>query len=309
MIIEEMFIEPRRIVIHNASQIKQYVEMYNGKKHLYKTVYNYVDIPSQDHALVDKIFLDFDAHEKNFFEDVRTVAKYLYEQNIVFYIRFSGRGFHIYIELVPAWVRSPKRAIKNFVRDLHKETGTKSDPAVVGDLRRVARMINTLNLKSNRYCISISYKTLMEKTYEEIFNLAITKGSTKDYINGENQLDISPWDQEARIVQSQKIISKTIKLSHEFPPCIKEMMKDPFLAYRERFYVIIFLRELGYTREEIENILQSFLDTEWYEHCIHEENILKYLVDNEKYIFADCTTLQDEGRCMDYDCDGPGLYY
>ena len=60
MMVSEMFIKPRRIKIINKNDVQFFVEIYNGKKDLYQTVYNYEDIIDVNTVIVDKIFLDFD---------------------------------------------------------------------------------------------------------------------------------------------------------------------------------------------------------------------------------------------------------
>ena len=112
MIVDEIFIPKRRIVIVNPEQIQHYISVYNGKKNIYQSVYHYKNKPSAINAIVDKVFLDFDYDDDlKFYDDVRKVAKYLHKHGIRFYIRFSGRGFHIFI-MVQNNLKQPKLAIK-----------------------------------------------------------------------------------------------------------------------------------------------------------------------------------------------------
>ena len=310
LIISEIFINPRRDPVCKQSTITHFVDVFNGKTHIYESVYHYVDEPAIDKVLVDKIYLDFDAQDENFFEHTKIIAKYLYDNDIMFYIRFSGRGFHIFIMLDHKWLKNPRMAIRKYVNNLHERMGTSSDPAVIGDLRRLVRIPNTINIKSHKYCIAITYDTLMNNTYEEICELATYKGPCYDYYNGYNLLDISMWDQEIITPVNQNYqVNIGTELSNDIPICIKSMMQNPNLGWRGRTFVIVCLRELGYTKDEIEVMLHNFLTEDKFHHCICDEKQLENLVDNESMLFPSCKTLKEECWCVDEDCQGHNIYY
>ena len=317
MKVSEMFIKPRRFKITDVNDINYYVSIYNGKKDLYQTVYNYEDVIDVSTVIVDKIFLDFDYNpDMNFLSDVRTVAKYLEKNDYIFYIRFSGNGFHIFILLDNNELKNPKTAIKNYVNFLHQQTNTTSDPAVIGDLRRVVRIPNTLNIKHKEqqyYCIPISFNELMNYTYEEIRLLAKNpRENDKDFMNGHRFLNISEWDNNIFIAENkynniQNIVTD-IQINNDIPPCVKELMKDPMLGNSGRIQVILFFRDLGYTKEEIENLLYDFLSEEKFNHCVHEEHLIDYLFEKD-YIFNDCSIQKENGFCTSETCQGHRLYY
>ena len=75
---------------------------------------------------------------------------------------------------------------------MHTKTNTTSDYSVVGDLRRVSRMLGTINLKTHLYCIPIEYSELMNFTYESICEMAKTFDGEEDiWFIGGVFLDIS----------------------------------------------------------------------------------------------------------------------
>lgn len=310
MLISELFINPRRDVVYKQSTFDYFIDVFNGKTHIYESVYYFEDEIDINKAIVDKIYLDFDIGENNFFENTKKVAQYLYDKNIKFYIRFSGRGFHIFIMLDhQKKLKNPKMAIKQYVNHLHKVTNTTSDPVIVGDLTRLVRIPNTINIKSHKYCIAITYDMLMNHSYKEICELATHPGPCYDYYNGCKNLDISKWDKhQVKNNMEYKVNTKTTLLNN-IPPCIKKMMEDPKLGWRNRTFVITCLRDLGYTRDEIESILFKFLTKEKFEHCILEDKQLEYLVDCENILFPSCKTLKEDGLCVDETCNGHGLYY
>lgn len=315
MKISEMFIKPRRIKIFDQEDVDYYIDIYNGKKDLYQTVYEYENTIDTSTAIVDKIFLDFDYDSKmDFLYNVRTVAQYLYDNDYMFYIRFSGNGFHLFIMLDDSTLSSPKNAIKNYVNYLHKKTKTDSDPAVIGDLRRVVRVPNSLNIKhdDHYYCISLSYDELINKTYEEIRLLAKQPRDCDDFMCGHRLLSISEWDSDTLINEKKHTNTHSVIINHEIndtiPPCVEELMKDPMLGNTGRIQVILFFRDLGYTKEEVEEVLYNFLSEEKFNHCVYEEHLIDYLFEKD-YIFNDCFIQKENGFCTSELCQGHGLYY
>ena len=311
MIVRELFIPYIRIRYTDDEVKDDYIKLFNTKKNLYEVIYAYDDVPSNETAIVDKIFLDFDPGEDmTFFYHARTVAKYLHDNQIEFYIRFSGRGFHIYINLNDTKLQNPKLAIKQYVYDLHQKTNTVSDPAVVGDLRRPARLVNTMNLKTKRYCIPISYDELQTKTYQEIYEIAVTQRLVDDFINIGHHLDISAWD-GAAITFDQKpqtVSDLKIEVMDELPPCIDECLQDPHLSHMERFQLILFFRDLGYTEEEIEALFYEHLDDEKFHHMMYEEHQIQNVYPKD-YTFSSCYTQKINGFCPSETCTGCNLYY
>ena len=318
----EIFIPKSRIAFSCPCVIDDYRELYSGKKDLYVSVYSYdcfkKENINQSTVIIDKIFLDFDYDEDmKFFEDTRTVAKFLYELGVKFKIRFSGRGFHIFIYLKDnIHLKNPRQAIKKWVKELHQKTGTISDPAVVGDIRRVSRMIGSMNLKTHLYCIPLDYAHLMNFTYEGICNMAIEWepvytpfNEIEEWILDGTLLDISDYDDVTHCVTSCGIDTSKIKIIDNFPSCIENMLKNPNLGYYERGQLILFLRDDGYSFYEILTILKTILSENKYYHCTEEENQPEYLYYiREDLLFASCETQKQNGICNDNGCSGCHLY-
>lgn len=309
----EVFIPHKRIPITMQKEADKYRILYSGKKNVYQSVYKYNNTIHANNAIVDKIFLDFDYDDELlFFDNVRKVAKYLADSEYIFNIRFSGRGFHIFIYLnTDIKLENPKKAIRNWVKDMHTKTDTNSDFAVVGDLRRVCRMLGTINLKTHLYCIPIFYHELMNFTYESICEMAKEYNDETDiYYDGKNYLDISKFDaeKETQLIKAHVDIDN-IKVQQEYPPCIESMLKDANLGYYARGQLIIYLRDDGYGFEEILMILKGVLTDAKYYHCTVEEGQPEYLYFmREDLLFASCSTLKDNGLCTSRECCGNHLY-
>ena len=306
--ISELFIPKKRIVIEDDNIKQQYIDLYNGKKNLYESVYCYTDVPDSKNAIIDKIFLDFDYDDDLlFYDDVRKVAKYLYELGVKFCIRFSGRGFHIFILCKEVELKHPNLAIKKWVNQLHRRTETQSDRSVVGDTRRVCRILDTKNLKTGLYCIPLKYNHLCTLSYEDICDMAKERSHLSDYYYGYDSIDLTPFDNEEKTSVKQ-FAPQNIVVSVEFPPCINGLLSNPDLGYHERRELIIYLRDDGYTEEEIYSILKEHLSHKKFAHCTEEENQLSYLMRREDILFSNCEAQKMNGVCNSDTCDGCRLY-
>lgn len=316
-IIQEVFIPKQRIQITDKEKVFEYQQLYSGKKDLYLSVYNYRNVISTNTAIIDKIFLDFDYDDELlFFNDVRTVAKFLYDSDYTFCVRFSGRGFHIFIALQENH-HNNSSSIKKWVRYMHTKTNTHSDRAVIGDLRRVSRMLGTMNLKTHLYCIPITYKQLMKLSYDDICNMARVyqsdeqyNGLFSDYYHyGKSNIDLSKFDIKEPKTIKTNININNVNVQKSLPACIEKMLKDPELGYYARGMLILYLRDDGYSFVEILSILKKTLSEDKYYHCTVEEEQPTYLYfTREDLLFASCQTLKDNGLCGSKTCTGNHLY-
>ena len=142
---------PRRIV-NNVCELKKYVELNNGIRGVYVSLYDLT-------YTIDKFFFDFDSVDLNqAFEDVKLFINRLEEYNYPYIPVFSGRkGFHVYV-LVKPWTPVNIETARAVLRDVqYKLAGgiATVDRHVFGDVKRLTRYPNTLN-KSN-YCVPLPH--------------------------------------------------------------------------------------------------------------------------------------------------------
>ena len=126
------------------------------------------------------------------------------------------------------------------------------------------------------------------KSYEDICERAKENPTLFDYVQGDKLLDLSTYDvEEEKIYITKEINSNNIKITDEYPPCIKQMLSNPNLGYYERGQLIIYLRDDGYGLDEILTILKAILSEEKYYHCTEEEGQPYYLYNiREDIIFS-----------------------
>lgn len=312
--IREFFFPKIRVPIYSDDEIEEYKCLYNGKKNIYESVYAFDCDKREDinvsNAIIDKIFLDFDYDEDfQFFDDVKKVVKFLNESNLYYYIRFSGRGFHVFIKLAKTQLKNPRQAIRSWVQDLHQKTNTKSDTAVIGDIRRVCRIMGSMNMKTHLHCIPLDYAHLMNCSYDTICEMAKEyKDDCCDFYHSGHLLDISEYDKEESYTFTQHINTDNIKINTEHPPCVQEMLSNNQLGYYARGQLILYLRDDGYGLHEILTILKAILSDQKYYHCTEEEKQPFYLYYREDMVFASCKTLKNNGLCCSSTCKGHCLY-
>ena len=322
----ELMVFPKRFRMNfnkDSSELKSIIKLNGSRKEMYLSVYDFNDEVVKENIIIDKIFIDFDPEkndegeiidEEKPFENCKKVAKYLKEKGVSFYVRFSGRGFHLYIRTLPHnYEHNINSKIKQYVNDLMNTTDATCDRQVVGDLRRMSRIINTINKRTNLYCIPLTYDALMNCSYDKIKDVAEKKSfSGSDNINYGYAVDLSDV-----VVQKAHnyIYNKQQNINHSLsntqiplPPCLSILLNKPDINYRERFMIIVYARDMGYTVDEVENFIEENLSEEKSFHCLHEENQVQYLFDREDILFPECNSLRNEGFICTEECNGVNLY-
>ena len=151
---------PRR-VMRNKSEFFQWFNLHNGIMNCYTTVYDfaeYSDTIQLDHSVIlDRMFLDFDAHDRpliDAYDDYDKLRDYYIEQGIKFDSFFSGKGFHM---IVYGEVVDDIRRIQQYYTKMAKDYPTLDRTGI--QTKRLRRLPNSMNLSSDGYfCIPLEKK-------------------------------------------------------------------------------------------------------------------------------------------------------
>ena len=153
-------INPSRKVVENKEEYEQFVKAYNGKMSVYTSVYDYNDFTHNrglEHSIIlDRIFLDFDAHDGNLDEAYDALVKvhnWLVSEDLKHSMAFSGRGFYIFVYGEVADNIRQIRAFFDICVDVAQSTTL--DASVI-NTARLRRVLNTWNMVGARYCIPIN---------------------------------------------------------------------------------------------------------------------------------------------------------
>ncbi|MGA0352004.1 MAG: hypothetical protein ACO3MF_04600 [Acholeplasmataceae bacterium] len=239
----------------------EFVKSHNNRTNVYTTVYDFEHftetMPVEDSVIIDRIFLDFDAHEDNLdmaWRDVKVVMEMVIENNYLHTLFFSGRGFHLFL-----FGKTTKnmRNVQTFFREIKQlldlKVGKKNSlDERVGQKTRLRRVPNTVNMSSSdgkgnaRYCIPLMIDDL-RLDIEEILSMALKPRLLPFKKSGKKEV-IFP---EAPPIEAMKGSVSVPSTVGNLPmlPCLYNavMVENP--THLARAYLVSWYRDLlsGYT--------------------------------------------------------------
>jgi len=299
---------PRRVYCGSRKFLYTMVNKYNKIKNVYFSLYScgkdrdYGEDTRFRKFNIHMIYFDFD--EASAFFDVCKLHDYCKSKNINHTMVFSGGGYHFYIFTKKGKkLKNPKSALRKSQDFFCKMLGLNLDEHVRGDIKRISRVPNTWNKKRKRYCIPISEEDLKEG--EAFIKKKASKQHFQFYFYGNDFFDISKYDTGERgdrlefpeVEKKLKIKIKGDEVLKSLPLCISSLLARGNPGWRERYLIISYLRDSGYIQSEVVEILQKFLTKAKFNHCVYEEEQVKYLFRRSELFFPSCIAMRNEGRC------------
>ncbi|MEM5866354.1 MAG: hypothetical protein QXG39_00340 [Candidatus Aenigmatarchaeota archaeon] len=287
---------PNRRLVYSKEEFYNFVNKFIKFTNLYTSVYHFRVVdrernkPFYDSAVVDKIFIDVD--EPSELPNLLNIHQWLCKKELLHTIIFSGKGFHLYIILkeldegLSGWIK--KEAIRRWVLD--NIQNLKFDEVVLGDLARITRIPNTFNFRRGRFCIPLTSEHL-EKSYEEICEIA-RKQNFKYEFFGKKKVSLnvkevkSTWENLEKNFKFEER-GQVILTPIDFPPFIKKIIEkkkkfwDKSMGWKERYIIILWLKENGYTFKECVEYLKTILTKEEFIHCVYDEKQPQYIYSKE----------------------------
>jgi len=320
----EMGYPYRRHIVYNSKQLIEKLNLYNHKTPVYTSLYSFEQLNGAlnrgiyTSANINKIYFDLDKLE---IESLRKFHEYALKKDLFHTMFFSGGGFHIYIGTSGKDLKNKKGAVANcqvgIANELELNVGINGDSDIdghiIGNIAQMVRVPCSYNLKRHKYCIPLKkedltdIKTIERKSRKQIFGIKVY---------GNKLLDLTPYDGEP-ITNSYENIEfdlpmENIGLSNinieKFPACIQSILKESFINHRQRYILILYLKELGIPIEDTLNILKNSLDWKVFIHCVREEKQPYWIYKRGNLSFPSCGTLRGEGFCVDKNCSGANLY-
>ena len=160
----------KRRVVTTKSEFLNWFNSFNGKMNCYTTVYDFDEfvngIKLDYSVILDRAFLDFDAHDEpleNAYDDLKKVVSELVKEDTIFKMYFSGKGFHVFVygEQV-----SDIRSIQQYYSQISDGVSTLDRTGI--QTNRLRRIPNSMNLSSSDdngnpyYCIPLIQEDLQE---------------------------------------------------------------------------------------------------------------------------------------------------
>ena len=292
--------------MYNLDEFIKDINLCNGKKSIYTTVYHFEKINNSgyrkldyDSAVIDKLFFDFD--DDDCLDEVRRFHEHCVKENIMHTMLFSGGGMHFYVFVKKANITNKKECLFNMHKHFIDELGLNVDHHITGDLARLTRVPNTYNNKRRRFCIPLEKKDL-NLTLEEIREKAKTPTDNGCYHYGVRKLN--PDDFDNKIIVDIKYEFKEADetqlkedANEKMPPCIRALLNNPDATYKERYLIIMYFKEMGYSKKEIEAILEKSLAPAKFVHCMKHERQIPYLFRRDDLMFPTCENIAKDGFC------------
>ena len=176
------------------------------------------------------------------------------------------------------------------------------DRQVIGNIAQLARIPNTFHIKANKFCIPLT-KEQFEKGNEYIKILSTKQNFVNSIYMGRKLLDISEWDiaptNEFNLNLPKIPIEnlESLRETKDFPPCLAILLGNKNMKWKERYLLIIYLKEKGFSQKEIFQILKKHLSEKKLKHCIKEEKQLQYLFKRDDLMFPSCESIMKDGFC------------
>ena len=321
----EMGYPHRRGIVYSMKELINNVNLYNHKTDVFSSLYSFNKLNERGNrglyntSILNKIYLDLDNPEN--LDSITSLHNFCLENDYLHSMFWSGGGFHFYIGSNEGTLKYKKDALINAQVHICKENdlsigtgnGFDVDSHVIGNLAQMVRIPATYNPKRKRYCISIREKDLTSLEYIQ------TKAENPVYgikIYGSKFMDLAKFDEESPS-RSYDSIDLSLPMSNvgldsidinKFPECIKYSLTKSFLNHRERYILILYLKELGLPIEDTLIILHKYLDSKVFSHCVKEEKQPYWIYKRSNLCFPSCESLRLEGFCVNKDCSGAELY-
>jgi hypothetical protein len=226
-----------------------WVNLYNSRLNCYTTVYDFArftDNTKIDNSVIlDRMFLDFDAHDEPLemaWRDFDKVVTKFLEENIKFRPYFSGQGFHIIVYGETLTEPHEIRRIQRFYRDLAEDCPTLDRTGI--QTTRLRRIPNTENMKVGLFCIPLDiYEIGMKQMppWDAVLQTA-EKQVFEDHVFGKKLIK---WPE----VKSVKVSETEIELPEaiaEVPilPCLQNAITVENPSHYARVYLVQWYRDL-----------------------------------------------------------------
>ena len=319
--------EPSRVVVKTKEEYNEFIKMYNGKMNVFTSVYDYeyftLNRGLEYSIILDRIFLDFDAHGDegslpDLYQEVVKMHNWLVDKDYKHSIAFSGRGFHMFVY---GEVTGSIRRIKAFF-DICRDVvnGSEYLDTVVINTSRLRRIQNTYHLGAGRFCIPITLKDL-HLGINHILSLTKSPRTIRAPTYGKG---LVVWP-DIKSMEAVEIEIDSVESPGNLPilPCLKNavMVENP--NHRARVLLVQWYNEilsemavlehgldckprevvgnvLTTIKKEIVSEIKTIADNEdtWIDYDSSKtKNHVDFIVRN-RYMAPSCNTLINEGLCV-----------
>ena len=319
-------VQLRRVVVQDKEKYVDFVKSFNGKMNVYTSVYNYEDFSNnrglEYTVIIDKLFLDFDAHGDEplwkAYEDFKTIHRWLIAKELKHSLAFSGRGFYIFVYGNRTFDIRRVKAGFDIIHDVIGKS-PRLDKLVINPAR-LRRVQNTYHMGANLFSINLTKEDLDSKV-EHIVNMAKRPRKQETVFYGDKLMS---WP-DVKTLQMAKIEIESVESPGKLPilPCLKTavMVQNPL--HRSRHLLVQWYNEMlsemvviennltctprevsGDALKDIVNIICQEINTiaqndeVWLDYDEYKTRRGTEYVVNKRYMAPSCHTLINEGYCI-----------
>ena len=272
---------PRRIV-RSKEEYLSYVKAQNNRTNVYTSVYDFAEFAEKakidSSVILDRIFLDFDAHGQSIeqaWRDVNVVMTYVVDNDYQHTLFFSGRGFHLFIF---GETTDSIRNIQVFFREIKTYLISEVAQSLGGDITlddrvgqatRLRRIPNTVNMSSRDengnpyFCIPLLEEDL-QKDIISILELAKKPRKIPFRISGSVKV-VFPEAPSFEEISGEIAVPKTTG-SLPILPCLYNAIMTENPSHMARAYLVSWYRDLlsgcrkVESKEDKDKILDAIVD-------------------------------------------------
>jgi len=319
-------VQLRRVVVNTAEEYKRFVKSYNGKMNVYTSVYDYEDFTDnrgiEYTVIIDKLFLDFDAHGDEplwkAFEDFKTVRRWLVSKGLKHTMAFSGRGFYIFVSGERTFDIRKVKAGFDLIHDVIGKS-PRLDKLVINPAR-LRRVQNTYHMGAKKFSVNLVEEDL-DKKLDHIIELSKRPRKITPVYYGKS---LMKWPNVETMRRTQ-IEIQNVESPGVLPilPCLKTavMVQNPL--HRSRHLLVQWYNEIlseltviekdlqctprdisGDALDDITSIVCKEIDTiasndeVWLDYNESTTRKAVNYVVKKRYMAPSCHTLINEGMCV-----------
>mgnify|MGYP003132396961 CR=1 FL=1 len=246
----------KRKVVLARNEYADFINAQNNRTNVYTTVYDFQHFSEkakiESSVIIDRIFLDFDAHEDELelaWRDVKVVMNMVINNNWLHTLFFSGRGFHLFLF---GKRTNNMRNVQTFFREVKEnlsiKVGRKNTlDERVGQTTRLRRVPNTVNMSSSDengnpyYCVPLTVDDL-SLNLEQILSIAKKPRHIPFKKGGENEVlfpEAPPMEALGGAVSVPETVGKLPML-----PCLHNAVMTENPSHMSRAYLVSWYRDL-----------------------------------------------------------------
>lgn len=305
----------------NKTKIKNELDMF--KQDRYMTIYSYENKNIDTCNFIAPLYIDLDIDdiENNYDKLIRDLKIIHRQLKLLFCLNdndidifFSGaKGFHIIISenifgFKPS--RTLNKDLKKVAIYLKAYTITKCVDTKIYDYKRLFRINNSINSKTNLYKVQIKYNDVANMTYEQLKEYASSPKYLRKIRSKYNEKANEKFYELIKEIDKKEASKINIKLAHEFLkkkellPCVKYILQNGSpIGNRNNTTIALAnsLFQIGNSLEEVTEIINQWNISKNDSPLSQSEvnaTILSAYKNSKQEIFYGCSSFKELDVCV-----------